>query len=40
MGFDPARNVTVAESDKEIRVGVSEELDATFREEPGEWRYY
>ena len=40
VGFDPARNVTVAESDKEIRVGVSEDLDATFREEPGEWRYY
>lgn len=40
VGFDPAKNVTMAESDKEIRVGVSEELDLSFREEPGEWRYY
>jgi hypothetical protein len=40
VGFDPTRNVTVAESDKEIRVGISEELDANFREEAGTWRYY
>jgi hypothetical protein len=38
VGFDPASNVTVAETDKEIRVGISEELDMNFREEPGEWR--
>ncbi|KHK01554.1 hypothetical protein [Desulfovibrio sp. TomC] len=40
VGYDPAKNVTVAENDKELRVGISEELDMTFREEPGEWRYY
>ena len=40
VGFDPTRNVTVAESDKEIRVGISEELDTNFREEAGTWRYY
>ena len=40
VGYNPASNVTVAESEKEIRVGISAELDATFREEPGEWRYY
>ena len=39
-GFDPAKNVTVAEGEKEIRVGISEELDMNFREEPGEWRFY
>jgi hypothetical protein len=38
VGFDPTRNVTVVEGDKEIRVGISEELDMNFREEPGEWR--
>lgn len=40
VGFDPAKNVTVAEGDKEIRVGISEEMDMAFREEPGEWRFY
>ena len=40
VGFDPAKNVTVAEGDKEIRVGISEEMDMAFREEPGKWRYY
>ncbi len=40
VGFDPAKNVTVAEGDKEIRVGISEEMDMAFREEPGTWRYY
>ncbi len=40
VGFDPAKNVTVAEGDKEIRVGISEEMDLAFREEPGKWRYY
>ena len=40
VGFDPAINVTLAENDKEIRVGISEEVDRSFREEPGEWRYF
>lgn len=40
QGLDPAKNVTVAEGDKEIRVGISEEMDEEFREGPGEWRYY
>jgi len=40
QGLDPARNVTVAEGDKEIRVGISEEMDQEFREEPGDWQYY
>jgi len=40
VGLDPAKNVTVAEGPKEIRVGLSEELDLYFREEPGEWRFY
>ncbi|MFP5257558.1 MAG: hypothetical protein ACLGQH_00925 [Acidobacteriota bacterium] len=40
VGFDPTKNVALAESDKEIRVGISAELDLSFREEPGEWRYY
>lgn len=39
-GMDPDKNVTVAEGDKEIRVGISEEMDEEFREGPGEWRYY
>ena len=40
QGLDPAKNVTIAESEKEIRVGISEEMDEVFREGPGEWRYY
>lgn len=40
VGFDPAKTVTTAEGPREIRVGISEELDMAFREEPGEWRYY
>lgn len=39
-GLDPAMNVATAEGDKEIRVGISEEMDEIFREGPGEWRYY
>lgn len=39
-GFDPDKNVTVAEGEKEIRVGISEEMDEEFREGPGSWRYY
>lgn len=40
QGLDPDKNVTVAEGDREIRVGISEEMDEEFREGPGEWRYY
>lgn len=40
QGLDPGKNVTIAESEKEIRVGISEEMDEVFREGPGEWRYY
>lgn len=40
QGLDPAKNVTIAEGEKEIRVGISEEMDEVFREGPGEWRYY
>lgn len=40
QGMDPAKNVTVAEGEKEIRVGISEEMDEIFREGPGEWKYY
>lgn len=39
-GFDPDKNVTVAESDKLIAVGISEEMDMEFREGPGAWRHY
>ncbi len=40
QGLDPAENVTLAESDREVRVGISEHMDMEFREGPGEWRYY
>ena len=40
QGLDPGENVTMAESDRFIRVGISEHMDAEFREGPGEWRYY
>jgi hypothetical protein len=40
QGLDPAKNVTVAENEKEIRVGISEEMDAEFREASGGWRHY
>jgi len=40
QGLDPVRNVTQAEGDKEIRVGISEEMDEEFREASGGWRYY
>lgn len=39
VGYDPEKNVTVAENEQEIRVGISEAVDASFREEPGAWRY-
>ncbi|WP_043645841.1 hypothetical protein [Fundidesulfovibrio putealis] len=40
QGLDPAKNVTQAEGDKELRVGISEEMDEEFREASGGWRYY
>lgn len=39
-GFDPDKAVTVAEGKAEIRVGIAEDMDTAFREEPGSWRYY
>lgn len=38
VGYDPAKNVMLQEGEKETRVYVSEEMDQTFREEPGAWR--
>ncbi len=38
VGRDPELNVTLDEGEKEIRVGISEEMDMQFREEPGGWR--
>lgn len=38
VGLDPAKNVEFQEGSKEVRVYISEEMDALFREEPGEWR--
>lgn len=38
VGYEPAKNVWMQEGDQETRVYVSEELDQTFREEPGAWR--
>ena len=38
QGLDPAQNVELQESDKEIRVMISEQLSAVYSEEPGSWR--
>lgn len=38
VGLDPELNVTVLDGEKELRVGISEEMDLYFREQPGEWR--
>lgn len=40
QGLDPEENVTMAESDRFVRVGISQFMDEEFREGPGEWRYY
>lgn len=40
QGLDPDKNVVRAESERLISVGISEEMDMEFREEPGEWRFY
>lgn len=37
LGFDPERNVTTEEGDRICAVFISEELDSTMREEPGDW---
>jgi hypothetical protein len=38
VGLDPELNVTVLDGEREVRVGISEEMDLHFREQPGEWR--
>ena len=40
VGLDPKVNVTRAEVDDEVRIGVSEYMDEFYREAPGAWRYY
>lgn len=40
VGLDPEVNVTLAEEDDEVRIGLSEEFDLYLREAPGEWRWY
>lgn len=40
QGLDPDKNVVQAESERLVSVGISEEMDMEFREEPGEWRFY
>ena len=38
VGLDPEVNVIISEGEREVRVGISEEMDMHFREQPGEWR--
>lgn len=40
VGLDPKLNVTRAEADEEVRIGISEYMDQYYREAPGAWRYY
>ena len=40
VGLDPAKNVSLAENEKMIVVGISEEMDMLFREGGGAWQYY
>jgi len=40
VGLDPAENVSLAENEKMIAVGISEEMDTLFREGGGAWQYY
>jgi hypothetical protein len=40
VGLDPALNVTRAETDTEVRIGISEYMDQYYREAPGTWRNY
>jgi hypothetical protein len=38
LGYDPDKNVMMEEGDKLINIAITEEMDMTMREEPGEWR--
>lgn len=40
VGMDPEENVKAMENEAEVRVGISQELDLTFREGGGSWQYY
>ncbi|EPR37211.1 hypothetical protein dsx2_1154 [Desulfovibrio sp. X2] len=40
VGLDPDMNVVLAESEKMLAVGISQELDEVFREEGTAWQYY
>jgi len=37
LGYDPDDNVNVVEGEKMFNVAISEELDATMRQEHGDW---
>ncbi len=37
LGYDPDDNVTVQEGEKIFNIAISEELDATMKEGPGDW---
>lgn len=38
LGYDPKENIKVEEGEKMFNISISEDLDHTMREEPGEWR--
>ncbi|WP_247648303.1 hypothetical protein [Pseudodesulfovibrio sp. zrk46] len=40
VGLDPELNVTRAEVNDEVRIGISEYMDEYYREAPGSWRHY
>lgn len=40
VGLDPEANVQLNVNQDDVRVGVSEVMDAYLREAPGEWRHY
>ena len=37
LGFDPKQNINIEEGEKMYNVSISEELDDTMRQEPGDW---
>ena len=37
LGFDPKDNVNVEEGEKMFNISISEEFDATMKQEPGDW---
>jgi len=37
LGYDPKDNVNVVEGEKMFNISISEELDATMKQEPGDW---